>query len=114
MFDPMNADDAGEDADGDGSTNVQEFTAGTAPRDASSVLRLEGGVIAGNDVTFQFEAVAGKSYQVQWSENLEATSWAEVVTVPAGAGGTQMVSDPGGAVNGRRFYRLVTPAPVVP
>ena len=35
-FDPLNPDDAGQDADGDWETNLEEFVNGTDPRDSAS------------------------------------------------------------------------------
>ena len=105
-----NPDDAGEDADGDGSSNLSEYVAGTLPNDATSVLSLTAS-ISGNDVILTFEGVDGKSYQVQSSTTLAPGSWAEVDTVPAASAGQQNATDTGGSQASRKFYRLVTPAP---
>jgi len=57
------------DSDGDGMTNLQEFLAGTNPRDASSCLKLQMKVTA-QGRRLEWMAVPGAIYQVQYSTNL--------------------------------------------
>lgn len=109
-FDFENPDDAGEDADGDGISNLGEYLAGTLPRDPASVLALQLS-IAGDDVVLDFEAVAGKSYQVQSTTSLESPSWTGIETILRATQGGQRFTDPGGAGAEKRFYRVITPAP---
>jgi hypothetical protein len=107
-FDPDLAEDAAEDADGDGMTNLEEYLAGTAPRDASSrfvqSLAREGGV-----PVIRFIARAGRGYTVLFSEDLG--DWQRLSDVsPQPADGEVSVADPAAAGESRRFYRVVTPA----
>ncbi len=56
------------DPDQDGHSNLQEFNAGTNPRDARSVLRAESvewNGAPGVPLTLRFEAMPGKSYTVE-------------------------------------------------
>lgn len=60
---------AGDDADGDGLTNLQEYLAGMNPRDPSSAQRITS--IGADDL--RFEAKAYDVYQLEASANL--TDW---------------------------------------
>jgi hypothetical protein len=110
-FNKNNGSDASQDADGDGMTNLQEYLAGTHPRDASSVLKLFP-TLNGAVVELRFSAVAGRTYTILYGDALGANlSWFKLIDVPA-QGVTQTVMVQDGSVSGgpQRFYRIVTPA----
>ena len=96
---------AQDDADGDGFTNLQEYLAGTGPRNAASALRIESAGPVGNDVVLRFTTVDGKTYIVERKDNLSDPQWTEVGTI-LGDGTVKQISDPGAAVLPKRFYRL--------
>jgi uncharacterized repeat protein (TIGR01451 family) len=54
----------GDDFDGDGLTNLQEFLSGTAPSDFANSLRILRVVAAEDGVTVWFYAAAGRRYQL--------------------------------------------------
>lgn len=109
-FDFENPNDATEDADGDGSSNLDEYIAGTLPRDPASFLALNA-TISERDIALTFEAIAGKSYQIQSSLTLDPDSWTAVETIFDTVSGPQNLTDTNGAQFSKKFYRLVTPAP---
>ncbi len=57
--------DAALDRDGDGATNADEFRAGTAPNNGSSVFRIVSLQREAGNVRVTWTAVGGKSYRVQ-------------------------------------------------
>jgi len=98
------------DPDGDGFNNLQEYLAGTNPRNAASRLKLDSAVVAGSGIDIQFTAVAGKTYSVLWTGSLNNGTWTKLADVPAqSATGPITVTDPDNTLNTQRFYRLVTP-----
>jgi hypothetical protein len=107
-FNQNSAADAGGDADNDGLSNLQEYIAGTHPRDPSSYLRIN--VVAGTpDVAvLQFNAVAGKTYTIFYSDSLAPGTWFRLVDIaPRDATGPLTIYD--STAQGPRFYRLRTP-----
>ncbi|PYJ01969.1 MAG: hypothetical protein DME25_17140 [Verrucomicrobia bacterium] len=94
------------DFDGDGLTDLQEFQAGTDPTVASSLLRLS--VVRMSPPMLQFDAVANKSYAVEYKNALNAASWTLLQAVPAGTARSVQISDPSSAPISR-FYRVRTP-----
>jgi hypothetical protein len=94
------------DADNDGSTNLQEYIAGTDPQNASSILRLNAALNAGQK-SLSFQAAAGKSYSVFYKTNLSQSAWLKLVDIAGEAGGPKIIPD--SSTDPVRFYRIVTP-----
>lgn len=102
------------DPDGDGATNLGEFRAGTDPRDAGSVFRLAGERDGEGRVRLRFPGRAGRIYAIQGTTDLVTGAWTELerVEVSADGDGEVVITDPHSAgAGGRRFYRVLTPAP---
>jgi len=99
----------GADPDGDGSTNAQEYTAGTDPNNAASVLRVTDLAVGGGNITVSFPTVSGKTYRVEHSDTLKAGSWTILQDNIAGTGGVVQIADPGADTQSKRFYRIVIP-----
>jgi hypothetical protein len=108
-FDPSNADDAALDSDGDDYTNLEEFRAGTNPRDRESVLRFSTAVSEFGFVFMTFEAGAGRSYEVQFTDKVETGNWQTIDEIaPEAVARTVEIAYPGyNATAG--FYRLIAP-----
>ncbi|NNM30761.1 MAG: prolyl oligopeptidase family serine peptidase, partial [Akkermansiaceae bacterium] len=68
------------DADGDGAANWEEYFSGTDPNDPGSFLRITNASLDGDQLTVFWSAVAGKTYKVQYKEDLRDTLWTEVAT----------------------------------
>ena len=107
----LNVPDNQQDQDGDGMTNEEEFLAGTDPLDPESLLRLDLQDYDNGKVTLGFDAVAWKTYTVQFRTSLTAGAWSTLTNVPAQAlDGRITVKDVQADPDAQRFYRLVTPA----
>jgi hypothetical protein len=65
---------------------------------------------AGTQVLLQFQAAAGQSYTVYWSEDIMPRAWQVLTNVPAGASTRlEAVTDNMAPVAAHRFYLLGTP-----
>ncbi len=101
---------AGDDPDGDGLTNLQEYLAGTNPLDPTSAFRVLSIVPSGADIQVSWSSVANKTYQLQRSDSPSATSmWQNVGSPVTAAAGTSMQTDPGAAADPSHFYRVIIP-----
>jgi hypothetical protein len=103
--------DAGEDADSDGARNLDEYLAGTDPRDSASYLGFTQTYLMQGGFLLRFTVVPRRSYTVQYRTSLETGTWVRLQDVPAStAAGLVDVIDPDLHSESVRFYRLVTPA----
>jgi len=101
--------DAGDDPDGDGLNNWEEYLAGTHPNDAASALQFQQISASGGNVVLQFVAVSGRTYSVLCKPALSVTAWQKLVDVPTQpTSGVVNVTNPI-TVGGAQFYRLITP-----
>lgn len=64
--------DANEDADGDGFTNLQEYLLGTDPRSGASFFKVTVAPVSGSPGIYQltWNSVVGKDYVIEWSPDL--------------------------------------------
>jgi len=103
--------DANEDLDEDGMTNLEEYQSGTDPQDENNLLRIDAEHREGGGVTLRFTAQAGRSYSVLYKATLETAFWSNLTNLTAlPTPAEQSVADPGGGMNTQRFYKVVTPA----
>jgi hypothetical protein len=102
--------DAGEDPDGDGLTNGEEYLAGTHPHDASSALRFQQVSGSGGSVMLQFHASSNRTYSLLFKPAWDAVQWSKLTDIAAHP--TNRVVNLTNPIPGdtQRFYRLVTPA----
>lgn len=96
---------AGDDADGDGMTNGQEYQAGTVPGSGASVLR-QTVAAAADGFRVQFPTVTGKWYRVEWCADLGRAPWSALADHIPGTGGEVGVTDTAASGHTRRFYRV--------
>lgn len=94
------------DSDGDSVSNYDEFVAGTNPLNPTDHVSPLSASYEGTTVTLTFRTVPLKRYQVEYTDDLAAGSWASLGNIRAADSNTLIVSDiPGPGVT-RRFYRL--------
>jgi len=106
-LDPNNSADALGDADADGMSNRDEFIAGTNPRDADSVLRIQ--ILNANGITLRFPAQSNIAYNVEFQTNLMA-AWQILRNVsPQSSNRMVDVSDPGASNSPACLYRIASP-----
>ena len=100
------ASDGGEDSDRDGRTNLEEYLAGTDPRDRSSVFRVSA-TLDGAGVHLRFSATAGRSYAVEAQDLGSSEGWKPLAQIPAEIGNhpADVLVSPGSSPGGI-FYRI--------
>ncbi|HEX2746969.1 MAG TPA: hypothetical protein VHM91_03135 [Verrucomicrobiales bacterium] len=98
-----NAADAALDNDGDGSTNLQEYLAGTNPNDSRSHFELSGIAISGSNILVTVPVLANHYYQLYASTDLQAP-WTEAGRALPATNGTVTWTIPASAVPGNRIF----------
>jgi hypothetical protein len=99
--------DALVDSDGDSMTNLEEYIAGTDPRDEQSYFKVDS-ISAAGGATVSFLARSNKTYTVQYNSELAPLGWSNLVNVLSRpTNRVETITDP--APGGGRVYRLVTP-----
>jgi hypothetical protein len=93
----LNLFSASEDSDGDGVVNSRDAT----PLSGFTVNSV---TLADGQVTVGWQAVAGYTYDVEYTTDLKANNWQSLSQVYAAASGNLSVSDPLGS--GQRWYRV--------
>jgi hypothetical protein len=102
---PNDPNDAAMDADADGVSNLNEYRAGTDPKNAASVLRLTRIEVTDSGVLVWFQSVSGRRFQLERTENLAAPVWQTAGDALTGDGSVMQATDPQGGVSYQRFYR---------
>jgi hypothetical protein len=107
-LDKNNPADAALDSDGDGLSNLDEYRAGTNPRDTSSVLALQISTLS-PEISLKFTALQGRSYSVLYSDSIADGIWKKIGSIDFTPAAREVELHDSGASKGPRFYRLVTP-----
>ncbi len=108
MLNPNSSADASVDSDGDGFTNVQEFNAGTDPRNSTSRFVILSIDRTAGDPRISFQALAGKTYRLEYRDDLISGNWATLIDQIFSSSTTNLeIADPGAAALPKRFYRMV-------
>ena len=100
------------DADGDGSSNLHEYLAGTNPTNALSAFRILSATRTNNDMRLEWTTVGGHSYVLQLLTNNAAsltTNFTDLSPVISSGGiseGTTNYLHVGGATNHGGYYRV--------
>ena len=101
----------GADPDGDTQTNLEEYIAGTDPRDGSSYLKIDFiNALSGGKSSLGFSAVAGRPYDLQYRGDVAVGAWLNLTNVTAQST-NRLMQIPDAPSQSTRFYRLVIPQP---
>jgi hypothetical protein len=94
------------DPDKDGMSNLQEYLAGTNPKDPTSALAVQSVRSTGDGALhLQWQGVAGKRYQLQFRSAFGSGDWQNVGSPMLGAAEPLVTTAAVGA-NGAGFYRV--------
>lgn len=105
-----NATAANADTDSDGMANFAEYLAGTDPRNSTSRLAMSPQISAPGEVRLPFRALAGRTYHVQFRDDVDTGSWQTLKTYPpANTDGDIDATDTPPTGQPHRFHRLKTP-----
>lgn len=93
---------ANGDQDADGKTNIQEFILQTSP------IAFDSGYppVTVNGSNISFPTLLGRTYQLQYRNDLTTGTWQSRGTPVTGTGGNVTVPDSTSSGQSRRFYRL--------
>lgn len=98
------------DPDGDSFVNLEEFTAGTNPRNGASYLHVAEVSREDDDFAIRFEAIGDKSYTILGRDSAGTGPWLRVLDLsPQGTTEQVEVLDTMPQASQRKFYRVVTP-----
>jgi|ERR1039458_7340839 hypothetical protein len=108
--------DASADPDHDGSSNLQEYFAGTNPNDASDCLRITSKSFAsgGTNATITWKSASTRFYYVQKTLSLTSPVWMDSnlgLIAPDGISTTRSFNDTNAPM---RFYRVRVVRPLMP
>jgi hypothetical protein len=100
--------DAHQDLDGDGSSNLQEYLAGTSPNNAASALRiLSIGDLSGT-ARLTFLAASNRTYTIEYKNALNDPAWTRLTDITSAPTNRLMLINT--VVPGtNRFFRARTP-----
>ena len=98
------------DFDGDGMTDLQEYLAGTNPKDAADYFRILSVSVTTNGLKILFHAAGNHTYSVLYSTGSPAGPWHKLADAPVSANPASVEITDTNVVAGSRFYRLVAPA----
>lgn len=105
-----NAADALIDTDGDGFSNLQEYIAGTNPRDKSDYFKIDSLKFGSTAAEIQFLARSNKTYSVQFRDVFGSAGWSTLTNLNSQATSRVEAILDSSPKSRARFYRLVTPA----
>ena len=103
---PTNPDDALDDPDGDGASNLAEYLAGTDPQDSLNVLRLVAVRLIADSVEVTFNSTIGKCYSLESTPEFDTDSWNTIASGIIGNGSLLRVSVPRMSAGLRQFIRV--------
>ena len=96
-----------DDSDSDGVSDLSEYKAGTDPMNPGSRFRVEATVsVSTGETIMTWEAAPGRSYRVQYTDDLARMIWNDL---PGGVGingSTATCVDHTAAASNQRFYRV--------
>ncbi len=100
--------DGSLDSDSDGSSDLEEYRAGTNPVNNSSVLRvLSASHAVGDTILITWNSEPGRRYRVQFKRDVTAPIWTDIPGVISATGNTSTTTDTTVAGEPRRFYRVM-------
>jgi hypothetical protein len=108
-FNPNSATDGGEDSDGDGMINRDEYEAGTNPMDPEETFRVRA-FVTGDAVEVSFTAMSNRTYTVEYAATPNGGAWSRLTDLAAETTNRVVTwSDPVGPDATTRYYRVITP-----
>ena len=101
----------GADPDGDGQINIDEYAAGTNPKDAADRFRILSAMKNASTYAVTADGKASRTYVLERSQTLDAGPWTSVFTAgPLTANGPVELIDSAPPAN-KAFYRIRVTAP---
>ena len=104
-----NAADALMDDDGDGFSNLQEFLAGTNPKDKNSYLKIDSIAHGAAGTQVGFTGRTSRGYTLQFRAAVDRGDWQVADQVPGRTNDAALVAMDSLPDSAARLYRIITP-----